>query len=646
MTFLELLLFLSLFHFAKSVLWQPCASISTDHADALEAWLAAAASTLPTTTKNSDNSTGLRGFTSTPTSPNQHHNRGQRLSVLHVDHHSDINPPEHYIPKGIQWYTNQTTRNHLTATADLASFQLSAVWGGLIDRIIWIKPNFNQHKHHQHHHHQHQHHQQDISNETHLLYYNSTCKQFNADTFVNAMASEQKLLSAKKMQLETEFMQSETYQFNEVRIDQLLVETPGQQGTKSFQNQKQPKELPRNIKTLVDLMGLHFRTNEQPNAPSRPTKDDTSKPFILDIDLDYFVPEERYAGTPPWANVINLVTRQSGAGMGAGEPNPFGKLAIASCRPEIMQRCPNGQWADPACPVWQALLDIQRQEWYSSTSNTYDKDGQHSENKNESVSPPCFHELRMMVQKITRGKALKQLQCLRHIVSPAEWVLWAKLLHDQPSTVHRLLATKKQERTTFSEGDEVGEQEKKHEETSSFRSVRRDRIKDYMQSAAQGTIQLQTMVDELGALLLLLPTVPVVISIARSTDYWTPVSEYAAIEVAVLRMLRSVYGSVEGANDMEYYLHGEQISNHEAHPPTTTTAPLTGTNRVETFGTGLLKMFHTFSQEELEHVNMNRNDSMMCSKNSKGATPNVDMINGIMQCSNAGNPPHSHRNEL
>ena len=129
------------------------------------------------------------------------------------------------------------------------------------------------------------------------------------------------------------------------------------------------------------------------------------------------------------------------------------------------------------------------------------------------------------------------------------------------------------------------------------------------------------MVDELGQVLkFLLPAVPVVISIARSTDYWTPVSEFAAIEVAVLKMLQSVYGK-------------DQLLTSEDDLNTRTC------DSVEAFygnNQSMKKMIYTFSLKELRHIvpnNATNASPMICTKNTKGATPNVDLINGMLRCS-------------
>ena len=92
--------------------WQPCAVVVTDHADALEAWVDAS------TAATIDVDVGLRGGRDTAAAA---------LTVLHIDYHADLNVPSTWIPRG-------QLRAGVRA-ADLASFQLAAVWAGLVDRV-------------------------------------------------------------------------------------------------------------------------------------------------------------------------------------------------------------------------------------------------------------------------------------------------------------------------------------------------------------------------------------------------------------------------------------------------------------------------------------------------------------------------------
>ena len=77
-----------------------CVSVSTDHGDALQPWLA-----LPDHTP---------------------------LTVLHIDAHADLNPPAASSPE----------REAVLSAVHLASYQLSAVWFGLVEAVIWLRPSF------------------------------------------------------------------------------------------------------------------------------------------------------------------------------------------------------------------------------------------------------------------------------------------------------------------------------------------------------------------------------------------------------------------------------------------------------------------------------------------------------------------------
>ena len=50
------------------------------------------------------------------------------LAVLHVDAHADLNVPGDRIPAGTGWLGNAAAADPLLKAADLANFQLSAVW--------------------------------------------------------------------------------------------------------------------------------------------------------------------------------------------------------------------------------------------------------------------------------------------------------------------------------------------------------------------------------------------------------------------------------------------------------------------------------------------------------------------------------------
>ncbi|CAK0798795.1 unnamed protein product, partial [Prorocentrum cordatum] len=60
------------------------------------------------------------------------------LAVLHIDAHGDLNIPEAPVP-GWAWQLNGSQRQELAGTADLANFQQVAAWAGLVGQVVWIK---------------------------------------------------------------------------------------------------------------------------------------------------------------------------------------------------------------------------------------------------------------------------------------------------------------------------------------------------------------------------------------------------------------------------------------------------------------------------------------------------------------------------
>ena len=102
--------------------------------------------------------------------------------------------------------------------------------------------------------------------------------------------------------------------------------------------------------------------------------------------------------------------------------------------------------------------------------------------------------------------------------------------------------------------------------------------------------------------------------------FYQKISLLAAIEVAVLKMLQSVYGK-------DQLLKSEDDLN------------IRTCDSVEAFygnNQSMKKMIYTFSVKELRHIvpnNATNASPMICTKNTKGATPNVDLINGMLRCS-------------
>eukprot|EP00971_Amphidinium_carterae_P220780 4383439-Amphidinium_carterae.1 len=95
--------------------WQKCVFIANDHGQVLEEWLAVA-----------------HGYLS----------EGSKLTVWHVDAHSDLNVPStDRLPQNAResWRDDASVRAGLANSADLANFQLMAVWAGLVDQIFWVQ---------------------------------------------------------------------------------------------------------------------------------------------------------------------------------------------------------------------------------------------------------------------------------------------------------------------------------------------------------------------------------------------------------------------------------------------------------------------------------------------------------------------------
>ena len=96
-----------------------CIFVSNDHSDALEEWV-------------------QFRLQAAPPAP---------VAVLHVDAHNDLNVPTASWASStvflgrptVGWFQNSTVVRELLNAVDLASFQLAAVWAGLVDRIIWIR---------------------------------------------------------------------------------------------------------------------------------------------------------------------------------------------------------------------------------------------------------------------------------------------------------------------------------------------------------------------------------------------------------------------------------------------------------------------------------------------------------------------------
>ncbi len=479
------------------------------------------------------------------------------LSVLHVDFHADINVPGAFLPPPHElrprWRGDTALRARLAEAADLASFQLSAVWAGLVDQILWVRPvhlpvdarERDDALHHRS--------SADAAvHETHLLFYNRTS--FETLTFAQGNPAHALERARALADLDAQGLHHAEYAFEALHID-LLAPPSRRRGAADAASSPPRHQLPL-----------------RPDAA-----------FILDIDLDFFIPFRRHAGSPPWA-----------AAFGSADPTlGFGELSMPSCGETLARRCPRAQWADPACPVWRALLAVQDKVFGADDDRALDDADSAGAAAliataagGEGVVPwQCLQELHTLVLQVKYGPGARELQCLQHHLTPAEWMLWAKLLQDQPRAFHNLLR----------ESACVVTPQSTHSGSRSTTTA----VARYVQAAACGTKDLRPMVDQLGRLLKsLLPKRPVMITVARSTDYWTPVSEVARVELSVLQMLQEVYGQT--AVDETVMFRGGGARQEPARSNETV------------YGAGA---------------------EAMCARHRRGATPAEDMLAAAQRCS-------------
>ena len=494
--------------------WRPCAAVSTDHGDALAAWMDGA--TAMTTAGGRGMMRGSAAAASAAAAAAAAANGTAPLSVLHVDFHADISvpgaplPPPHELRH--RWRGDDALRLRLAEAADLASFQLSAVWAGLVDQIIWVRPVHRPVDAHERADAQHHRSAADAAvRETHLLFYNRSrgSGTFETLTFEQGNPAHARERAFALANFDAQGIHHAEYAFEAMHID--LLAPP-----------------PRSADAASSAQRLPLRHDAQ---------------FILDIDLDFFIPFRRHAGSPPWAVAFSSADPAMG----------FGELSMPSCGENIARRCPRAQWADTACPVWQALLAVQDKVFGADDDRALDDADSGAAAAQISaaaggegvVAWQCLQELHTLVVQVKYGPGARELQCLQHHLNPAEWVLWAKLVQDQPRAFHNLLREStcvtlpKSNRSSSSSSSSASTTK---ENTTALSSVAR-----YLQAGVCGTEELQLMVDQLGRLLTsLLPKRPVMITVARSTDYWTPVSEVARVELSVLQMLQEVYGQKAG----------------------------------------------------------------------------------------------------
>ena len=91
---------------STSIKWEQCVTISTDHSEALQAWLIAAK-----LQGNNGAKLSFRGRSASKSLSKSYDL--SKVSVIHIDHHSDINVPEKYIPQGSSWIQNHTILNDM-----------------------------------------------------------------------------------------------------------------------------------------------------------------------------------------------------------------------------------------------------------------------------------------------------------------------------------------------------------------------------------------------------------------------------------------------------------------------------------------------------------------------------------------------------
>mmetsp|Transcript_123322 Transcript_123322/g.226251 ORF Transcript_123322/g.226251 Transcript_123322/m.226251 type:complete len:406 (-) Transcript_123322:184-1401(-) len=223
--------------------WCPCIFICNDHGQALGRWLEVAAA-----------------------------NKEEVVAtVLHIDAHNDANVPEDPFVFCSDWRRNRTCMQAIAQAADLANYQLHAVWLGLVDEIFWIRPG---------------------------------------------QGVPQYFLSTLSLDAKT----GNFYEAIPTVVDTLanLSAKPsaGVLGKNFYFHEVFPNELETGAASSTML--AHLR----------------SRPYILDIDLDFFVSSRAQPGLPPW--------KRDG-------------LASCDCK----------RWTDQDCSLWRELEPLFRSEIWS-----------------------------------------------------------------------------------------------------------------------------------------------------------------------------------------------------------------------------------------------------------------------------------------
>mmetsp|Transcript_83503 Transcript_83503/g.183547 ORF Transcript_83503/g.183547 Transcript_83503/m.183547 type:complete len:423 (+) Transcript_83503:1273-2541(+) len=188
---------------------------------------------------------------------------GGPLSVLHIDAHNDLNVPEaSSVELKGDWLSNSSHREAVADVADLANFQQIATWAGLVDRVFWIRPGWG-------------------SPEDSVLKLGQDRSGSFSEELLNGPFNtlEHQSATARKA------ADAPLLRVHDIPDQSLAV--------------------PVEKKALLDRV--------------------RAEPYILDIDLDFFVEDEAAPERPPW--------------LASGSDCP------AACR----------RWPELACPLWEEM---------------------------------------------------------------------------------------------------------------------------------------------------------------------------------------------------------------------------------------------------------------------------------------------------
>lgn len=396
--------------------WRDCAVVSTDHGGVLDQWLFAAKS------QSSVAHTGL--------------------AVLHVDAHADMNVPEVFDDGVHNWNESDQTIARIQQKADLASFQLAAVWAGLIDNVIWVKPTGSSNV-------------ASDNNEPWIIWLNQSQHTFEAAPRRSSNAQ-----AAIKSGFEMREYQWQIYRDVEV------------------------------ASTDLEDAIVNTRVCQPAYKQSKAAGCKRDMNYILDIDLDHFIAEEFYPGSPPW-------------GRSGGEDGFNCRDAtLGNCGREMATHplCEKAGWTNPDCPIWK---EVQRVLADDRTASSQQRVGFGSTNlpsnteTRNNISIACSAAVSKYMQTLQMLPKAEGLRCLSNFVWQHEWVLWADHICRENSLAetHALKLW------------DIGEHR----------------------------------LDGVERLLKGLSKPPVLVTIARSSDHWTPVVAIPKVEAAVLKMLKRVF---------------------------------------------------------------------------------------------------------